>query len=210
MWEVNIISYYWIVVIIPIIYIIMIGLLFLRKRPVVLSTTAVWIPLLILFVLFPIVSILSEIEFSRRWGTSFDFGSVLIPFFPMLIMILFFGFFMYLYRNGIMIYNIQDFQLSDAINKTLKSLKLEYDRDFSYINIKNSQIKIKVAMIEPMRSAQIFLRGRDRHSEKALTFIYTLKENVLNIKTKPFYGMGIVFILVGIMIPIPMLLIILF
>jgi hypothetical protein len=159
--------------------------------------------------IFPIVSILDEIEFSRKWGHSFDFESIFISFFPMLIMIIFFGFFMYLYRNGIIIYNIQDFQLSNAINKTLKSMKLEYDRDFTYINIKNSQIKIKVAMIEPMRSAQIFLRGKDRKSEKAFSFIYTLKKNILKIKTKPFYAMGIIYIFIGLILPLPLILLIL-
>jgi hypothetical protein len=176
-----------------ILFIIM-GSLYLRKKSVVLSPGTYWGFFIIMFILMFISFMIGEYfrhlemeeEFKYISPPSFAWYIYLIPIIATVPLFLILA---YIFRNGLMIFNISDEHLSINLNNTLEELKWEYDRDFTYIHVRTPKIKIKVAMMEPMRTCQIFFRDvEDTESIKRFKNIFKAKvrENIV----MPHFSLG--------------------
>lgn len=188
-----------------ILFVIM-GSLYLRKKSVVISAGTYWGFFIVMFI-FMFVSFMiggyfrhleMEEEFKHISPSPFNWFLYLIP---IIVTVPLFLLFAYIFRNGLMIFNISDEHLSINLSNALEDLKWEYDRDFTYIHVRDPKIKIKVAMVEPMRACQIFFRDvENKESVKQFKGVFKakVKENII----KPHLSLGLSYVLLGILFPV--------
>ena len=192
-------------VFIPSLLLIWMGSLYLRKKSVVLSAGTLWGLIILMFLFMYIAQIIGAYQRHLDLVSDWRYGSPptfnwYIYVFPIIIWIPFFFIFIFFFKNAIMIYNIKDEDLSNNLSSTLEELKWEYDRDFTYIHIRDPKIKIKVGMMDPMRTCQIFFREvKDKENVKQFSEI--LKTKIIENRAKPFLPLGLGFIFLGIFIP---------
>ncbi|UCF09145.1 MAG: hypothetical protein JSW28_05570 [Thermoplasmata archaeon] len=199
-------------VIIPSLFIIWLGSLYLRKKTVVLSMSVLWGVIILMFVLMMVAQVFvayeEHLELEEEWKE--DFGTRLgnppefnwyLYILPLFMVLPLFIIFMFLFKNAILIYNIRDEHLSSNLNDALGELKWEYDRDFTYIHVKEPKIKIKVAMVDPMRTGQIFFRDME-DKEAVNRFKEVLISKIRGNEVKPFLPVGLLFFFMGIFFPL--------
>jgi hypothetical protein len=193
-------------IVFPSLLLVWLGIAYLRKRSVILSMGVLFGLIGVVYILMFATQVLdsyyTHLELVEDWGSgtppTFNWFIFLIPILMMMPLFLFFGYF---FRNGILIYNIKDEDLSKNLNDTLKELNWEYEKDFTYINVKEPKIKIKVGMIDPMRTCNIFFRGV-KDQEVVKQFKEIIKRNIETNDVKPFFPAGLLFVFMGIFLPL--------
>lgn len=193
-------------IIFPTILILWIGSLYLRRKSVILSMGVFWGLFILMFIIMLITQIIGayqnhlELVDEWRYGDPPTFNWY-IYMFPLITIIPLFLIFAIFFKNAIMIYNIKDEDLSNSLNVTLNELKWEYDRDFTYIHVRDPKIKIKVGMIDPMRTCQIYFRDV-KDPEVVKHFKEILRTKISRNEVKPFLPMGLLFIFMGVFLPL--------
>jgi hypothetical protein len=199
-------------IIFPSVLLLWIGSLYLRRKSVVLSMGVFFGFFILIFSIMFIIQIIGayqrHLDLEREWLEDFGTGygsppafNWYISLFPIITFIPLFIIFAFFFKNAIMIYNIKDEDLSNNLNDALEELKWEYDRDFTYIHVKEPKIKIKVGMMDPARACQIFFRDFE-NPEVVKQFKGILITKISRNEVNPFLQMGLLFIFMGIFFPL--------
>lgn len=196
---------YIIPVIYPSILIMWMGSLSLRKKTSIVPMRAFLGLFMTMFIWvygFQILhSYIRHVDRVNNWsyGTPPEFNWML-QIVPIIILIPLFLLFMIIFRRGFMLYNIKDEDFSKCLDEALTELDWVYHKDFTFIHVKEPKLKIKVGMMDQMRSCQVYFKDF-KDSATIKRFEEVFKSKVASVETKPFLPMGLLFLFMGFFFP---------